>query len=666
MRGVKEVASINGNAISKHPIFQFVPEDIVTPIAYKDMPEGYRDLLHNYAMTLTDDEAGGILVYGSDRSGKTFFISQLIASLSEIAKGFGEDYYFPLALSRNDLVQITNVAPISIDDYLIYAAQALDVKPEQIVVITDHPDIAAQVRDASSPVRVILEATGAMFRVIEQQFESGTTSVWSNWEALNLTGVFFTRKDLVEVVYLSSSAKLLKNYGYRLSRAVVSEIIDHILEYADREEEQEENGVFVPIPAAVLSTILRRFVQSYKHAPSELKGNKRRQECIQEAIEWREDDLIANGVMGRSEATVLRITVPGSGEADEASGIEDLLQQLGVLPSSPEKRKATGSNAQDGTENDSEPKIVFKDFGTLESRISQRVIGQEAAVQNVVDGLAIPAAGLNDPNKPLRTMFFAGPTGVGKTQMSLTIAEELLDNPMNVIRLDMSEYSTKGSTTALFGSTPGYIGYSDEGGQLTKEVFENPNSLIILDEVEKAEPSTWDAMMQVFDAGRMTTGGGKVVDFTKTVIIMTSNLGTEKMKSRSIGFTGATTLKHNDLQSITHSSMKEYFRPEFINRIDQIVVFNNLDESSARAVVMREIDIVRERMSKRGVTLGEPEKGVLDHILQVSNFDAYGARDIQREIQKRVASPIARSILTSQSNKFSLELQTGDVAVVSG
>jgi ATP-dependent Clp protease ATP-binding subunit ClpA len=307
--------------------------------------------------------------------------------------------------------------------------------------------------------------------------------------------------------------------------------------------------------------------------------------------------------------------------------------------------------------------LVFGDFDTLTDRLENEVIGQPGAVEAVVEGLLVPAAGLNDSTKPVRSMMFLGPTGVGKTKLALTLAAELMIDPLNVVRLDMSEYSQQNEAVKLFGAPPGYVGHG-QGGALTTPVEKNPRSLILLDEVEKAHPMIWDSFLQVFDSGRMTTGAGKVIDFSQTVIVMTSNLGSRELARKSAGFlignNSVTAKSDAEIQSTIFKEVEQFFKPEMINRIDDLIIFKDLSLETTRKIVSKEIDLVRHRANLAGYSLEEPNDDIIEAILQKTDVSKYGARQIQRTVLKYISNPIARSMLKKTDSSMELSLVIND------
>jgi ATP-dependent Clp protease ATP-binding subunit ClpC len=288
----------------------------------------------------------------------------------------------------------------------------------------------------------------------------------------------------------------------------------------------------------------------------------------------------------------------------------------------------------------------------LEDDLRKRVIGQDEAISAVARAIKRSRAGLKDPRRPIGSFLFLGPTGVGKTELAKALAAELFGGEDNMIRLDMSEYMEPHTVSRLFGSPPGYVGY-DEGGQLTEQVRRRPYSVILMDEIEKAHPEVFNALLQIMDDGRLTDGQGRTVDFKNTVVIMTSNAGTSDLKRAArIGFSAnkdgeVRDEQHEAMRSKAMESLKMMFRPEFINRIDQIVVFHALGKSELYRIVDLLLNDVRGRLSEQGIELVVSDE-VRDLLLREGFDEAFGARPLRRAIQAYVDDALADALLAGE------------------
>src|SRR5215510_10717018 len=273
----------------------------------------------------------------------------------------------------------------------------------------------------------------------------------------------------------------------------------------------------------------------------------------------------------------------------------------------------------------------------MEDVLHERVIGQDDAVTAVANAIRRSRAGLSDPNRPIGSFLFLGPTGVGKTELARSLADFLFDDERAMVRIDMSEYMEKHSVARLIGAPPGYVGY-DEGGQLTEAVRRRPYAVVLLDEIEKAHPDVFNVLLQLMDDGRLTDGQGRTVDFTNAVVVMTSNLGS------------------GGDETAVMAAVRSHFKPEFLNRIDEMVVFHRLDESHIERIVEIQVEQLRARLADRDLGL-EITESALAHLAKVGYAPDFGARPLKRVIQKEVADPVALGLLKG-------EYHEGDVVVV--
>ena len=291
----------------------------------------------------------------------------------------------------------------------------------------------------------------------------------------------------------------------------------------------------------------------------------------------------------------------------------------------------------------------------MEEHLRKRIIGQEMAVTAVSDAIRRARSGLKDPRRPIGTFLFLGPTGVGKTELAKALAGFLFDDDEALLRVDMSEYREPHTVSRLFGAPPGYVGY-DQGGQLTEQVRRRPYRVILFDEVEKAHPDVWNSLLQIMDDGRLTDGQGRVVDFRNTVVIMTSNVGAEAVKRGPLGFMTPTFDESKYTQSEYSAQLKRLFRPEFLNRIDEIIVFDPLNREQIRQIVQLLMHDISVRMDELGFT-AELTEAAANHIAEVGYDPNYGARPLRRLLQRRVENELSKRLLKG-------DVKTGDHIVV--
>lgn len=302
----------------------------------------------------------------------------------------------------------------------------------------------------------------------------------------------------------------------------------------------------------------------------------------------------------------------------------------------------------------------------IEEILGKRVIGQEEAIKAIANSIRTAKAGLGNPNRPIGVFLFLGPTGVGKTEMAKALAEFLFDDERNIIRFDMSEYMEKHTVSKLIGAPPGYIGYEQEG-QLTGAVKTHPYSVVLFDEIEKAHPDLYNLFLQVFDEGRLTDSKGKKIDFTNTIIIMTSNIGSNLKRKEIKGFVQPeiNDSKFESEKEITeiNISLKKEFRQEFLNRIDKIILFNHLGSKEIRLIINKLLKRIEELLSQKGLSLYISEE-VYNFLVKTGYSETYGAREMDRVIQKNIIEPLAEELLKNRfknGDRIHLKIELGKI-----
>jgi ATP-dependent Clp protease ATP-binding subunit ClpB len=283
----------------------------------------------------------------------------------------------------------------------------------------------------------------------------------------------------------------------------------------------------------------------------------------------------------------------------------------------------------------------------MEEILAQRVIGQDEAIRAVAATVRRSRAGIQDPSRPIGSFIFLGPTGVGKTELARALAEFLFSDEKAMVRLDMSEYMEKHTVSRLIGAPPGYVGY-EEGGQLTEAVKRRPYSLVLLDEIEKAHADVFNVLLQILDDGRLTDGQGRTVDFKNTVIIMTSNLGSQVIKELSGDY--------GKMEKEVRAILEGHFKPEFLNRIDEVIIFRPLTKTVILKIVDLQLELLRKRLEEKKIGLAVSSDA--KELLAERGYDpVYGARPLKRVIQRDVQNPLAMKILAG-------ELGEGDTAAI--
>jgi ATP-dependent Clp protease ATP-binding subunit ClpB len=370
-------------------------------------------------------------------------------------------------------------------------------------------------------------------------------------------------------------------------------------------------------------------VQGTTHIKEEIERIRQQMEEATRASNWQRVSELQYGKLPELESQ-LKQAESASGAADGKDKPKLLRTQVGAEEIAEVVSRATGIPVSRMMQGERD-KLLH-----IEEKLHERVVGQDEAINAVADAIRRSRAGLADPNRPYGSFMFLGPTGVGKTELTKALASFLFDTEESLIRLDMSEFMEKHSVARLIGAPPGYVGY-DEGGYLTEAVRRKPYSVILLDEIEKAHPDVFNVLLQVLDDGRMTDGQGRTVDFKNTVVIMTSNLGSQKIQS----------MEDSDPALVKLSVMAEvrsHFRPEFVNRIDEIVVFHGLDEKNIGAIAKIQLHILEQRLARMEMAL-QVTDGALQKIAEAGYDPVYGARPLKRAIQQQIENPLSRLIL---------------------
>ena len=376
-------------------------------------------------------------------------------------------------------------------------------------------------------------------------------------------------------------------------------------------------------------------VQGSQHIKEEMEKVKLEIEAATRKGDWQKVSELQYGRLPQLEAQLQSqlnaISAERNGRAKWHKNRPKLLRtQVGAEEIAEVVSRATGIPVSKMMQGERE-KLLH-----MEEKLHERVVGQDEAVRLVSDAIRRSRAGLADPNRPYGSFLFLGPTGVGKTELCKALAGFLFDSEDHLIRIDMSEFMEKHSVARLIGAPPGYVGY-EEGGYLTEAVRRKPYSVILLDEVEKAHPDVFNVLLQVLDDGRMTDGQGRTVDFKNTVIVMTSNLGSQMIQQ----------MAGDDYQVIKLAVMgevKTYFRPEFINRIDEVVVFHALDEKNIRSIARIQLQYLEARLAKLQMSLVVTDAALAE--LAQAGFDPiFGARPLKRAIQAQIENPLAKEIL---------------------
>ncbi|HVY08373.1 MAG TPA: ATP-dependent chaperone ClpB [Burkholderiales bacterium] len=416
---------------------------------------------------------------------------------------------------------------------------------------------------------------------------------------------------LIQLKIEREAVKREKDEGSRKRLALIEEEIKRLeKEYSDLEEIWKAE---------------KAQVQGSQHIKEELEKVKLDMEAAKRKGDWQKVSELQYGRVPQLESQLKK--------AETAAGQPQhklVRTQVGAEEIAEVVSRATGISVSKMMQGEREKLLL------MEQKLHERVVGQDEAVRLVSDAIRRSRAGLSDPNKPYGSFLFLGPTGVGKTELCKALAAFLFDSEEHLIRIDMSEFMEKHSVARLIGAPPGYVGY-EEGGYLTEAVRRKPYSVILLDEVEKAHPDVFNVLLQVLDDGRMTDGQGRTVDFKNTVVVMTSNLGSQMIQQ----------MAGDDYQVIKLAVMgevKAYFKPEFINRIDELVVFHALDEKNIKSIAKIQLGYLEKRLAAMDMKL-EVDDAVLGEIAKVGFDPLFGARPLKRAIQQAIENPLSKEIL---------------------
>ena len=465
-------------------------------------------------------------------------------------------------------------------------------------------------------------------------------------------------------------AAAVLSHRYIADRFLPDKAIDLVDEAASRLRIEIES---MPYEIDVLDRRIRQLeIEQLALKKEKDKASVERRENIEQEIANLREDLNGKKAQWQAEKEVLDAIRAVQGEIDEARREEEIAERNGDLGKVAEIRYGKIGELQQKLEAENErlhamhaeggsflseevteemiSKVVSRWTGIpvdklmegemqrllkLEDRLQERVVGQEDGIRVVSDAVRRARAGLKDPARPIGSFIFLGPTGVGKTELARSLAELLFDDEHAMVRIDMSEYMEKHAVSRLIGAPPGYVGH-EEGGQLTEAVRRRPYSVILFDEIEKAHPDVFNVLLQLLDDGRLTDSQGRTVDFRNTVVIMTSNLGSEVFNNAD--------LEADVKESAVREAVRQHFRPEFVNRIDDVVVFHSLSQEHIRGIVSVQLGMLDQRLAEKRLTL-ELTDAAKDLLAERGYDPVYGARPLKREIQRLVLDPLAMEIL---------------------
>lgn len=621
-------------------------------LSLENMPTPVRTFLDRMASELFDFEPQKIMVEGQSLSGKTFMIRQLIAHRDfYLAKSKTNSMRF-FYLGPSELRAIQE-SPQVLQKEFAALVDFLGVDTSEICLVTSM-ETGFFVGAVLPGVNVIMEADENIVRKAQSDSVHTGAFLLKDWNHHSTASIVCKKDDLITLMMNT----VVRQINDKTNASFTREHVESIMNLWSEELFYDEG--MSAAPPGIWATTIRLVANSITYVSDPDLSDESGRVVFEKHVD---------SVMNMNDTIFLPYIISTSSPSDEI--LSDLAERLGKVfdptqqhggpgmgvVSAPEPRRAAG--------NANTKKLTFSPITDVRSELKSNIFGQESAIDQVIDSLTIPAANLHNPDRPLRSFLFAGPTGVGKTELALSLARSLGESEIPVIRIDMSEYQQPHEVAKLFGAPPGYMGF-EQGGHLTSKVLENPVSVVLLDEVEKASPKVWETFLQVLDTGRMTDNQGREVDFRQTVVIMTSNIGAKEAQRNKAGFTtlGSAADLAKDEQAIISSALRSAFAPEFINRIDEIVHFSPLMKDMAAKIVVREIDKVVSRLKGNGFKVSSVPSEIVDFLVDSADIGRYGAREVQRIVNRKLANPLAIHVVHNPDEKnIELSLHGGELVV---
>ena len=627
-----------------------------TKVPVEELSRTAKSFLDLLASNVLDADDRGTIVMGFPKAGKSYIIEQL---------AFNIDYYLPKSnlealhfvyVNDTNLMELGNSQ--NLRSWVTTLKNRLNINEENLCFVTESVEAAVFFMTTLAKAKVVFEVNFDTFMMILHNNSRSASKMWSSWQIFDVNTPRFSKEEIIELLQQSIITRMNAASSYKLSDDELKSFVDKIEEFYPENFVEIDGKECSIISAGAWAYAVKNLINAGAFVEDE--------EFLNDEGELSFDKLIEKIALDcETLFNIFLKNITPRDSVDEDDSDEDTESELPreilqLISGDGQRIMMVGEKVK---QKEVTP-LVFKDISTLDTRLRQSIMGQSKAVEQVSKSLIVPAAGLHDSRKPLKSFLFLGPTGVGKTQLALDLANEVSETPLKLVRIDMSEYQHEHEVAKLFGAPPGYVGF-EKGGRLTSAVAEHPHSLVLLDEVEKAHPKIWDSFLQVFDSGHMTDSQGNVIDFTQTIIVMTSNLGVSELTKKSTGFgvtndsLSAYETRQKDASRIVMNAVEKFFRPEFINRIDEIVMFNELSPEIITAIIRREIGLVKDRAQNRGVELHEPSDAVIATLLQKSDISKYGAREIQRVVSKNISNQVASFMILNPEVK-TVDLDTAD------
>lgn len=579
-----------------------------------DIPPEFARLVRIMSRSLDHvNRVHSIMVSGSPLTGKTFLIRSFAAALADLPSTFATR-------------RIRTVSSAAKDQDIMAMARILgghDAK--DIVYTTDYRD-AVMIMEASRSVSVILEIQSDQALGAPAMNNRG---IMSSFDVVDLDGLEMTWGSFVHELQTVNRTQYEPKYRMRVDDRDVARfaraawragVLDASDEDWKRKIPRRGDSISFPIGIAIdlLETVELRMTETGPGA------------SMRRLVTDAADDTLALG--------------SDYSDVNHIMGLDRLLTEGGEFEDDDED--------VDNPDADSAPVIhPYSDITTLPARLHDHIVGQEGIVDSISDALAIDAAGLRTKPGPIASFVFQGPSGVGKTELARVLAEEVFASPVQLIRLDMSEYADESSLSKLIGSAPGLV-QSEDGGRLTNAIKQNPQCVLLLDEAEKAYHTVWNTFLQVLDSGVLTDARGMTVDFSHVIVILTTNLGNNEALRPKAGF-GSQGGDHESMASFFKEALRRYFLPEFIGRLDSVFMFDRLDHEELRRIVRMQLGRLRGAIhdGHRSLTITiDDDDAMIDWLLAQADSDRFGARGVQNAIRRRVALPVSRWIISHEND----------------
>lgn len=600
--------------------------------------------LINGMYALISGEKNGLIVTGSERAGKSYYISTLLSHWETLSENHPLNRVFfmgiPIELFTGPISDIKEYVSSVCEDKIGSGEY------DKVCVITDSFKVTQMLTNIQVPfileidVRELAEVIDAVGKISDVEVVDMDTIILEDWE-------------IEESILLRE--KVFTFSGRPVPRPTIKSYLKAVRDnIPEPDDEFPFNIEIKDIPVGFIMDGFNKLVFSFN-----LKGFKPKAKDIKDFVRDNIQDFIDFEFISSniSDKTPIVFINGEPVEMKKGTNINDLLSEMfGPIPPNMLKNNAQGYGNQEVSGNVAEP-IALRNPREAQKDISSKILGQKEALDAITNSLALSYIGINKEKGPKASFLFLGPTGVGKSETSKLMAKYSFKEEVPLIQLDMSEYPEKHDSHKLFGAPPGYVGF-ENGGILINKIKENPNCVLLLDEVEKAHPSVYDTFLQVMEDGRLTSATGETVDFSNVIVIMTSNIGSNSNTGTSIGFSTSNGIGpvgssiQSPKKTIPTKALNEFFRPEFINRLDSIITWEHLTNNEVESIVRVHEERLFERIkNNNGVRVKPLSSEVIEKIKELSNIDKYGARGISRVLHTNIGSVISWAIIDNPDNK---------------